>query len=428
MARPDFEYGFDPETGRPARSPPLPDKPWGRSRSRERRDDRRDDRDRSRDRGYGDRQRSDRDWDRRYDTPSHFGPGGGRGGPPVPQFRPAPGEDYFDARRRFREESKITVWAPSPPHTVRVESSDESDNDSEAEVKREKKGKKESSRRRSRTPSPSPSEASSDDGKRKKKSKSSSKRKDKKDKEKRSKRRRTRSPSPTPSSSDRGRRSKSEDKDKEKRAKRKATSEPPESAGVDERDRVVIEDYWAEKKVKPTEEANIIGPLPMAVKDVQLGERDYGGALLAGEGSAMAAYIQSGKRIPRRGEIGLTPEEIEKYEGVGYVMSGSRHRRMNAVRVRKENQVISAEEKRQMLMFNAEEKMKKVGLSEAIFEQSHRMLIFQTFPIIYRNKKSYRNSATSSSKSWRAKSPSEEENMYRFSNNVLPTPLNQSKV
>ncbi|KAJ3338225.1 hypothetical protein HDU93_009814, partial [Gonapodya sp. JEL0774] len=73
----------------------------------------------------------------------------------------------------------------------------------------------------------------------------------------------------------------------------------------------------------------------------------------------MAAYVKEGKRIPRRGEIGLTSEEISAYEGVGYVMSGSRHRRMNAVRLRKENQVISAEERRAMLQFNQEEKMKK---------------------------------------------------------------------
>lgn len=53
----------------------------------------------------------------------------------------------------------------------------------------------------------------------------------------------------------------------------------------------------------------------------------------------MAAYVQSGKRIPRRGEVGLTSDQIEKYEAVGYVMSGSRHSRMNAIRMRKENQV-----------------------------------------------------------------------------------------
>lgn len=53
----------------------------------------------------------------------------------------------------------------------------------------------------------------------------------------------------------------------------------------------------------------------------------------------MAQFVQSGKRIPRRGEVGLTSNQIESYEAVGYVMSGSRHSRMNAVRMRKENQV-----------------------------------------------------------------------------------------
>ena len=39
----------------------------------------------------------------------------------------------------------------------------------------------------------------------------------------------------------------------------------------------------------------------------------------------MAAYVESGERIPRRGEIGLTSNEIETFEDVGYVMSGSRY-------------------------------------------------------------------------------------------------------
>jgi hypothetical protein len=39
----------------------------------------------------------------------------------------------------------------------------------------------------------------------------------------------------------------------------------------------------------------------------------------------MAAYIAEGKRIPRRGEIGLTSDEIKVYEEQGYVMSGSRY-------------------------------------------------------------------------------------------------------
>ena len=47
------------------------------------------------------------------------------------------------------------------------------------------------------------------------------------------------------------------------------------------------------------------------------------------------------------------------FETLGYVMSGSRHKRMNAVRIRKENQVYSAEEKRALAMFNYEEKQKR---------------------------------------------------------------------
>lgn len=59
----------------------------------------------------------------------------------------------------------------------------------------------------------------------------------------------------------------------------------------------------------------------------------------------MAEYVKAGKRIPRRGEIGLTSEEISTFEDAGYVMSGSRHRRMEAVRIRKENQIYSADDK-----------------------------------------------------------------------------------
>ena len=73
----------------------------------------------------------------------------------------------------------------------------------------------------------------------------------------------------------------------------------------------------------------------------------------------MAAFIAEGKRIPRRGEIGLTSNEIELFEDVGFVMSGSRHRRMEAVRLRKENQIYSADEKRALAMFNKEERQKR---------------------------------------------------------------------
>lgn len=73
----------------------------------------------------------------------------------------------------------------------------------------------------------------------------------------------------------------------------------------------------------------------------------------------MAAYVASGKRIPRRGEVGLTADQIQHFEDLGYVMSGSRHSRMNAIRIRKENQIYSAEEKAALAMFNFEENRKK---------------------------------------------------------------------
>lgn len=74
--------------------------------------------------------------------------------------------------------------------------------------------------------------------------------------------------------------------------------------------------------VNGSESEGEVGPVQ---KDkVTLTSRDYGKALLPGEGAAMAAYVAEGKRIPRRGEIGLTSDQIASFEAVGYVMSGSR--------------------------------------------------------------------------------------------------------
>lgn len=97
---------------------------------------------------------------------------------------------------------------------------------------------------------------------------------------------------------------------------------------------------------------------PKSSKDA-LNSKEFGKALLPGEGAAMAAFVAGGKRIPRRGEIGLTSDEIEKFENQGYVMSGSRHRRMEAVRLRKESQIYSAEEKRVLANLDREERAKK---------------------------------------------------------------------
>ena len=86
---------------------------------------------------------------------------------------------------------------------------------------------------------------------------------------------------------------------------------------------------------------------------------NYGRDLMAGEGQAIAQFVQKNMRIPRRGEIGWDGKEIESLENQGYVMSGSRHQRMNAVRLRKENQVYTAEEKRALALLALEEKQVK---------------------------------------------------------------------
>jgi hypothetical protein len=108
-----------------------------------------------------------------------------------------------------------------------------------------------------------------------------------------------------------------------------------------------------------------VGPQPLPMSNATLtggaasSLANYGKALLPGEGQALAQFVQQNQRIPRRGEIGYTSTEIEGYERSGFVMSGSRHARMNAVRLRKENQVYSAEEKRALALITMEEKTQK---------------------------------------------------------------------
>jgi hypothetical protein len=88
-----------------------------------------------------------------------------------------------------------------------------------------------------------------------------------------------------------------------------------------------------------------------------------------GEGEAMEIYASNGMRIPRRGEIGLDTARIETLEDAGYVMSGARHKKMNAMRLRKENQVINAEEKRAILNLQREEKIKREGMIVSQFRE-----------------------------------------------------------
>lgn len=156
--------------------------------------------------------------------------------------------------------------------------------------------------------------------------------------------------------------SKKRKKKKESSSSSSSSSESGSSAGEEEK-------AWVEKNkeklatlskskgLNPVDDSEEFGPIPKA--GGSLTQKDFGRALLPGEGAAMASYVLDGKRIPRRGEIGLTSDEIESFEKVGYVMSGSRHRRMEAVRIRKENQIYSADEKRALAMFSKEERTKR---------------------------------------------------------------------
>jgi len=118
----------------------------------------------------------------------------------------------------------------------------------------------------------------------------------------------------------------------------------------------------------------MIGPIlppamTSAAEEAAGGHVNYGKDMLRGEAAAFAAYIAQGKRIPRRGEIGLSSDEIVEFEKVGYVMSGTRHKSMEATRLRKENQVYSAEEKRMLSGFTQEERKKKEDVILGQFRQ-----------------------------------------------------------
>ena len=63
---------------------------------------------------------------------------------------------------------------------------------------------------------------------------------------------------------------------------------------------------------------------------------------------------------PRRAlEFLMTANSLEGVARAGYVMSGSRHKRMEAVRQRKESQIYSADEKAALAQLNYEEREKR---------------------------------------------------------------------
>ncbi|KZT42554.1 DUF926-domain-containing protein [Sistotremastrum suecicum HHB10207 ss-3] len=295
------------------------------------------------------------------------GRGGGGGG----------GSDWLDSRRVQRENSDFSIWPPSPKAPTRDLSPSG--------------GTKTKRSRRSRTRSVSASSSSSSEDDRARRRKEKEKRRSRKDKEEKRDHRKSKR-----------RRHHRDERDDEKDRRRSRSHSQRERSRTQEPPPVSDdEEMWVEKPAttapaplppslsqrhevdKPSTSVNYgqdesdeeVGPQPInqPTGHQRVDERQYGGQLLRGEGSAMAAFLaeDAHARIPRRGEIGLTSDEIAQYEDVGYVMSGSRHRRMNAVRMRKENQVISAEEKRGILKLQKEERARR----EAILRDEFKELV-----------------------------------------------------
>ncbi|KAF6091118.1 NFKB activating protein [Phyllostomus discolor] len=173
----------------------------------------------------------------------------------------------------------------------------------------------------------------------------------------------------------RSKKAKKKEKKKKRRSKKhkkkkskKNRKDSSDSSSKDSQEEF-LENPWKDRS-KPEEPSDLIGPeAPKTLASQDDKPLNYGHALLPGEGAAMAEYVKAGKRIPRRGEIGLTSEEIASFECSGYVMSGSRHRRMEAVRLRKENQIYSADEKRALASFNQEERRKRENKILASFRE-----------------------------------------------------------
>ncbi|KAI9509417.1 ras-induced vulval development antagonist-domain-containing protein [Russula earlei] len=323
---------------------------------------------------------------RRTDTPSE-------NGPPWRQqenmyrrdSRVDAGGDYFERRRQQRVNNTFSIWPPSPRAPARKLPQ-------ERDLESRKKHK------RARSTSVSSSSTDSEEDRRRRERKEHKRARKEKDKRGRRHQRSHTDSDDEPREHRRDRRKRSRSVNREDRKTRSRTRSPRRIQSSDE-------DDWVEKPAPsgsfvPAVPTTIpvpnvpspsttrtaqkdaidddvsdeeLGPQPALVPSTtkKLDERAYGGALLRGEGSAMAAFLQDGTdvRIPRRGEIGLTSDEIGKFESVGYVMSGSRHRRMNAVRMRKENQVISAEEKRGILKLQQEEKQRREAILREEFQE-----------------------------------------------------------
>ncbi|KAM4665210.1 NF-kappa-B-activating protein isoform 2-T2 [Discoglossus pictus] len=256
----------------------------------------------------------------------------------------------LNERERIGELGAPEVWGLSPKVT-------DPDSDEHTPVEDEEKTKKSSS-----------SESSSEEKKKKKKKKKKKRKSSKKKHKKHSEDSDSASESESSEEDNKKKSKKKKKKHKKKKSKKtkKSRKESRESSSEDSDDdddddeQAQEGDDWVERTKINADDVDFVGPeAPITHLSQDDKPLDYGHALLPGEGAAMAEYVKAGKRIPRRGEIGLTSDEIASFEKSGYVMSGSRHRRMEAVRLRKENQIYSADEKRALASFNQEERRKR---------------------------------------------------------------------
>ncbi|RHY21884.1 hypothetical protein DYB25_013889, partial [Aphanomyces astaci] len=253
---------------------------------------------------------------------------------------------FLAMRVADRKALKYNIWAtfPSPPSPEPVVAK-----------------KKASAAARPRTPSPAPSSSSSSsEDRRRRKRRRRNKRKASSSKSSKSKKRQ-RSPSTSSSSSS----SSSESDAKAADSPEPLPPQVQQSTEELDRFRVAVQGSKA-RQGNDDHDDDVVGPMPLPDTAASAASSvTYGRDLLPGEGAAIAQFVQKNMRIPRRGEVGWSGNEIEQLETAGYVnyimyvMSGSRHQRMNAIRIRKENQVYSAEEKRALALINMEEKQQR---------------------------------------------------------------------
>ncbi|KAM3692851.1 hypothetical protein ACB098_08G118500 [Castanea mollissima] len=259
-----------------------------------------------------------------------------------------------DSRSRRRRKRKSSISKSRKYESDESESESEADEEEEEEEKR-KQRKKSSSRNRSRHRSSKRSSRRKGSSSRRKSRYSNSDESDDSDASNRVRSKKKRSRSRNLSETEKDIEvSNSEGSEVEKAAM--TTEEDEEMKAESIAEALNFKEIFEAQKKPALDTEPVVGPMPLPRAE---GHISYGGALRPGEGDAIAQYVQQGKRIPRRGEVGLSADEIQKFEGLGYVMSGSRHQRMNAIRIRKENQVYSAEDKRALAMFNYEEKAKR---------------------------------------------------------------------